>query len=277
MPLKTIYPTRPSYDEQPDRDQRVRSKLPEWTQRLFSEDVMAGAFLSSTAINKMRLKLSVCSRLNTFCWQVLWPWILVWLGVAAIILVGVLYLDHPLALYLLENTSRARPVRLLIRVPEALAVLAITSTLLIGIWWLLKGQLGVGLRQALGAGLGICVALAAKTELKLVFGRVAPDAWVWHQSAPLRNFHFLHSGSFPSGHMVVMGVLTAFLWPYGRVVRAGWLLLCFASGAALMMMGAHFFTDLIAGAMLGLSIGAACRYIAMQTTRLGSNTNRPNF
>ena len=190
-------------------------------------------------------------------------WVLAWLGMAAGILAGVLYLDHPVALYLLEHGSRSRPVRLFVRVPEALAVMAISSTLVIGFWWSMTGRIGAGLRQILSAGLGVCVALAAKTELKLVFGRVAPDTWFWHQSTPLRNFHFLYSGCFPSGHMVVMGVMTAFLWPCSNVaVRASWLLLSMASGAALMMMGAHFLTDLLAGAMLGLSIGAVCRHLA---------------
>ena len=197
-------------------------------------------------------------------WYTLRLWLLGWLAAVATILVGVLYLDHPLALNLLEHASRNQAVRLLVRVPEALAIVAITSTLVIGFWSLLVGQLGVGLRQALFAGLGICVSLAAKTELKLVFGRVPPDTWFWHQSAPLRNFHFLYSGCFPSGHMVVMGVAAAFLWPCGRIVQAMWWLLSLATGAALMMMGAHFLTDLIAGAILGLSIGAACRHTAVR-------------
>jgi hypothetical protein len=58
--------------------------------------------------------------------------------------------------------------------------------------------------------------------------------------------------------------MAAFLWPCGRIMQATWLLLSLASGAALMMMGAHFLPDLIAGAILGLSIGAACRHIAVR-------------
>ena len=64
--------------------------------------------------------------------------------------------------------------------------------------------------------------------------------------------------------MAVMGVITAFLWPFSKNIRALWVLICLASGVALTMMGAHFLTDLIIGAMLGLSIGAACRAIAVR-------------
>jgi hypothetical protein len=135
--------------------------------------------------------------LTNLGWRTLRLWVLVWLGVAAIILVLVLYLDHPLALYLLQHTSRNRVVRLLVRMPEALAVAAITSTLVIGFWLLVAGRLGAGLRQALFAGLGICVALGAKTEMKLVFGRVAPDTWFWHQSAPCGIFTFCIAAASP--------------------------------------------------------------------------------
>ena len=100
-----------------------------------------------------------------FKWHALRPWIMAWLGAVAITLIGVLYLDHPLALYLIEHASRARPIRLLVRVPEALAVLAITATLIIGFWYLLVERLTARMQQVLFAGLGICVALAAKPEL----------------------------------------------------------------------------------------------------------------
>jgi membrane-associated phospholipid phosphatase len=113
------------------------------------------------------------------------------------------------------------------------------------------------------------VALALKTELKLLFGRVPPHAWFWHQSAPLRNFHLMYSGSFPSGHMVIMGVLTPFVWAYAPpTLKLSWCVACTAVGAALMALNAHFFSDLVAGILLGITVGVASRSIDKKGGRM---------
>jgi membrane-associated phospholipid phosphatase len=112
------------------------------------------------------------------------------------------------------------------------------------------------------ACLGVCVALALKSELKLLFGRVPPDAWFWHQSGPLRNFHLFYAGSFPSGHMTVLAVLIPFVWGRAAPLRLLWLLASGAVGGGLVIMEAHFLSDLLAGALLGVTVGSACRRIS---------------
>lgn len=194
----------------------------------------------------------------------LWSWGFLWLLAVAAILFGIVRLDYPLALMLRERTIPSREAMLLVRLPEAMAAVAILGTVALGAWHLGRARLRGAWRSAFFAGLGLCIALAVKAELKPLFGRVAPEAWFRHQSAPFRNFHLLHPGSFPSGHMVVLGVLAAFAWPLGLAARLVTVLGCLATGAALMIVEAHFLTDLAAGLLLGASIGAACRAAARQ-------------
>jgi membrane-associated phospholipid phosphatase len=149
----------------------------------------------------------------------------------------------------------------LVHVPEAIAGITVIGAAALGAWRALIGQLRGAWRDAFLACLGICVVLALKSELKLLFGRVPPDAWFWHQSGPLRNFHLFYAGSFPSGHMAVLGVLISFIWAHGLPLRFMWLLICGAVGGALMIMEAHYLGDLIAGTLLGVTVGSVCRRI----------------
>jgi membrane-associated phospholipid phosphatase len=127
----------------------------------------------------------------------------------------------------------------------------------------MAGQLSGHWRTALLLGVAVCVALALKTEAKLLFGRVAPEAWFGHQSAPLRNFHLMHPGSFPSGHMAIMGTVAPFIQTLAPTLQLPWLMTSVAVGIALMLMNAHFFSDLLAGGLLGITVGAACCRIAL--------------
>ena len=196
-------------------------------------------------------------------WRHVWPWCVGWIVTSAIIYAGILAVDHPLALIIRDRTEPMKAAALLVHLPEGIAGITIIGTAALGAWRALIGQLRGAWRDAFLACLGICVALALKSELKVLFGRVPPEAWFLHQSAPLRNFHrFYYAGSFPSGHMAVLGVLLAFVWAYALPLRLLWLLVCGAVGGALMIMEAHFLTDLLAGALLGLTVGSVCRRIA---------------
>ena len=189
-------------------------------------------------------------------------WCLAWVVISAVIYVCVVAVDHPLALLIRERTEPAVAAIWLVRLPEAIAGIAIAGTAALGMWFALAGRLPAGCHEAFLACLGLCVALAIKSELKLLFGRVPPDAWFGHQSGPLRNFHLFYAGSFPSGHMTVLAVLLPFVWASALPLGVLWLPLCAAVGGALMIMEAHFLGDLLAGALLGVTVGAACRRIS---------------
>ena len=185
-------------------------------------------------------------------------WCMMWIVVSAAVYACVVAIDHPLALLIRDRTDPVSAASLLVRIPEAIAGIAIASAAALGMWRALTGHLPVIWREAFLAGLSICVALAIKSELKLLFGRVPPEAWFLHQSGPLRNFHLFYDGSFPSGHMTVLAVLIPFIWVYARPLRGLWLLLCAAVGCALLIMEAHFLGDLVAGTLLGVTVGATC-------------------
>src|SRR3954471_9337122 len=206
-----------------------------------------------------RFRLTIfCRDLRPFdVWHRVWPWGVLWAVTSAVIYVCVVAIDHPLALLIRERTEPTIVATLLGRLPEAIAGTAIVGAAALGMGRTLIGQLQGIWRSAFLACIGVCVALALKSELKLLFGRVPPDTWFWHQSGPLRNFHLFYAGSFPSGHMAVLGVLTAFVWAWPAPVRLVWLSACLAIGGALIVVEAHFVGDLIAGALLGITVGSA--------------------
>lgn len=102
----------------------------------------------------------------------------------------------------------------------------------------------------LGVGLPSLVA----TLLKRIIGRGRPETWA--SEVPL-NFHWFNLSeyayqSFPSGHSTTafsLAAVIAFLWP-----RAFWPAMAFAAIVALsrIVVGAHYPTDITAGAVLGL-------------------------
>jgi membrane-associated phospholipid phosphatase len=102
----------------------------------------------------------------------------------------------------------------------------------------------------LGVGLPSLVA----TLLKRLIGRGRPEAWT--TEAPLSFQPFNWSAwdyqSFPSGHATTafsLAAVVAFLWP-----KAFWPAMAFAAAVALsrIVVGAHYPTDITAGAVLGL-------------------------
>jgi membrane-associated phospholipid phosphatase len=118
------------------------------------------------------------------------------------------------------------------------------------------------LRPVFTAAVGVALLLATVIPLQLLIGRAYP-AKKWHGHA-----HALlvpgKLGSFPSGHAataaVCYGLAALLLSPAPRRLW-GWLLLAFAwllclgVGASLVYVGAHWFTDVLAGwALAGLVI-----------------------
>lgn len=101
----------------------------------------------------------------------------------------------------------------------------------------------------LGVGLPSLVA----TLLKRLIGRGRPETWSTEAPLAFRlNFSQYDYQSFPSGHATTafsLAMVIAFLWP-----RAVWPALAFAGLVALsrIVEGAHYPTDITAGAVLGV-------------------------
>jgi membrane-associated phospholipid phosphatase len=131
-------------------------------------------------------------------------------------------------------------------------------------------------------GLSILLSYVLKSELKLFFGRDWPITWQGNVHSWIKDhsygFHLFRSAlnqtaestsSFPSGHAAI--AFATFL-PVGLMFRRAlpWCLLAaICESAVMVMLNYHFLSDVLAGALLGIS----CMIVAsrvMQVPRLGS-------
>lgn len=113
------------------------------------------------------------------------------------------------------------------------------------------------LTAAYGAGL-------AADGLKIIFVRYRPREVNLHSTGALETFDGLvgfaagHSHSFPSAHTatgVGLAVLLAWLYPRGRWYFA---FLAALVGVQRVVVGAHFLSDVLVGAAVGVGIGWCC-------------------
>lgn len=102
--------------------------------------------------------------------------------------------------------------------------------------------------------LGVGLPSLAATLLKRIVGRGRPE--VWAADAPLSfqslNWSAWDYQSFPSGHATTafsLAAVVAFIWP-----KAFWPAMVFAAAVAIsrIVVGAHYPTDITAGAVLGV-------------------------
>lgn len=104
---------------------------------------------------------------------------------------------------------------------------------------------------ALASGLGIAVFL----KLKRMFGRRRPCALephCWATLLPPDQF------SFPSGHTITAFAVTVALGAFYPALLPG---LCFCAASVALsriMLGMHFLSDVIAGAVIGGLLGYSC-------------------
>jgi undecaprenyl-diphosphatase len=105
---------------------------------------------------------------------------------------------------------------------------------------------------------GVAISETVSTVLKGIFSRPRPFFMFKEMNLLC---HKSYTGSFPSGHTMLvftMASLMASLYP-----RTGKVLFVLASvvGLSRVYVGAHFPTDVIAGAALGLLIGRIIAYV----------------
>lgn len=119
-------------------------------------------------------------------------------------------------------------------------------------------------RAILVMALAVIVVTLLKDGLKFVFGRTWPETWVENNPSLVRDgvsgFHWFHGGrgftSFPSGHTAVAAAPAAVAWHC--FPRWRWAAVAVAVLVALGLVGAnfHFLSDVIAGGLLGVMVGA---------------------
>jgi undecaprenyl-diphosphatase len=131
--------------------------------------------------------------------------------------------------------------------------------------------------RSVGRKLGfffLCVALSgiASDIIKPILGRARPvllDRQDLYAFTPF-TFHTANYQSMPSGHATTafaVAAALALLWPRGKIVFYAF---AFAIGLSRIMVNAHFLSDVIAGAALGLLTVKALRGLFQrQGWRLG--------
>lgn len=179
-----------------------------------------------------------------------------------LIIFGCLYVDVRLAEFVSEKVGLDFLLsKSISNLPDLLLVLVCISTVMS---W--TGRLYLSRKPAQSRNLdllesvGVSVPLAyiLKQILKELFGRTNTRYWLLH---PYQfGFHWFHGGgdfsSFPSGHMAVFTALMLAVGRYFPRLRPVCAALLFILALALIVTQYHFFSDLVAGVCLGVTVHA---------------------
>jgi membrane-associated phospholipid phosphatase len=116
--------------------------------------------------------------------------------------------------------------------------------------------------MGLAVACSVLVSKGVKDMLKPVFGRYWPETWTQNNPSFIHSqaygFNWFHGGSwyasFPSGHTTAAwaaAVAIALCWPRLRPLAA-----CIGAAVplGLLLCNYHFFSDVVAGMLLGTSI-----------------------
>ncbi len=184
---------------------------------------------------------------------------------AVVVTVGYLWLDQPLALIAhgLGPAHRHALFEPLTHIPEPLMPAAALAFVCLGLYALAGRALPRFARVIVLCSLSLVMGEAVKNQLKLLFGRTWPETWVGNNLSFIRDhvygFNWLHGGagygSFPSGHMTATCAVLAVLWLCYPRLRPAYALAALAVAVGLIGADFHFFSDVIAGAFVGASVG----------------------
>lgn len=106
-----------------------------------------------------------------------------------------------------------------------------------------------GLRRWLLRAVAVSAAVGAvATGLKLLIGRSRPPLVLTDVKVIGSE---LHLNSFPSGHTLTAFIVAAVLLRWRRPIGIAWLLVAVGVGLSRVYLGAHFPSDVLAGALLG--------------------------
>lgn len=212
------------------------------------------------------------------------------LSTITLIIISILWLDRPLSTLAHAHTAGMIPLgftanyrgtaievtlaTLLVSPAQVVSMLYLPATILLGAILYRRRRLPGIAQVILRASLATAAALEIKERLKWVFGRTWPESWTGWNVSWIRDgaygFHYFHSGTeysaFPSGHTVA---IIAFVIPFWRAYpacRPFALLTCIAVALGLVAGNYHFLSDVVAGAYLGIVVGAFCDTLLRSVT-----------
>ena len=174
------------------------------------------------------------------------------------------FVDQPLALSVHARLSQFRDsFMLLTLIPEPFPVIAVLVLVVLGVRSLTARPLSRPLAVVLLWSASLLVTTVINRQLKFAFGRNWPETWVNNNPSFIRDgaygFNPFHGGagfaSFPSGHMAAICVTMTVLWIAYPRPRAVYALLVAAVAIGLIGANYHFLSDVIAGSLVGVSMG----------------------
>ena len=185
---------------------------------------------------------------------------------SAAILGCYVWIDRPVAFWLHAHEFGGRSLEVVgfvARTPNPLILAGVVAFLAMALRATRKPHLAGWEYVTLTSALSVLVGEVIKDVLKWAFGRPSPETWSASNVSQIGEheyqFHWFHGAepfnSFPSGHMTAVVALISVLWicyPQFRAIYVGTVALV---ATALVASNVHFVGDVIAGGLLGASIG----------------------
>jgi membrane-associated phospholipid phosphatase len=184
--------------------------------------------------------------------------LIVFVLAAILAAVAVVWIDRPLALRIAHWLPPGAKVPM--NVPDLLVdFVAIVTVVGVLIWLAVRWHGGFPRLERIAPLIAVTapLALGVKFFAKWFFGRTQARLYINHPWA--HDFHFFHGHGaflgFPSGHMLVVAALVMVIVGVFPLLRLpGWLVLI-ALGIALLLTSYHFLGDVIAGWLIGATLG----------------------
>ena len=176
------------------------------------------------------------------------------------------WLDRPIALLVdafQGSLSSVPELQSVASIPNPLFLIAEIVLFVLGLAVCAKRPLARWQQVSLICVISIVVGEATKDLFKWTFGRPSPAIWIAQNQAPIGTreyqFHWLNGAepfnSFPSGHMTATAALIAVLWVCYPRARPLYVAIFLLMAAVLVASNSHFLGDVIAGGLLGSTIG----------------------
>lgn len=191
-----------------------------------------------------------------------------WFGVAAAlvagIVLGIAFLDRPIANWMFGTLHVHRAwFDALTHIVDPLLPGASLGLLAAAVAGLAGYHPGRAARIAITCCVAVILIVTLKDQSKYAFGRLWPETWVENNPSWIGTgsygFYPFHGGrgwaSFPSGHTAVITAPAMVVWR--TVPRLRWVAALAVALVAIGLLGAdyHFFSDILAGALLGGACG----------------------
>lgn len=190
-------------------------------------------------------------------------WLLSLVATTFAVVISYVWIDRPVALFIHLHGPSHEAFAQLTHIPEPFIPLAVAVFLILGARILAGRPLTEIYTTSLICSISLIMAEATKDQLKFIFGRLWPETWILNNPSFIHDgaygFNLFHGGagyaSFPSGHTSVTCAVVSVLWILHPKLRALYVQVALTVAVGLVGANYHFFSDIIAGAFVGVSTG----------------------